>query len=364
MVRKCHSPEQQGTPAKLGWHSGFHEAIGARHGTRQSVASLTEGRVAGVSKVLRKISLRVIVYGEDSLIGFTPKIEDLGRNKVCCRFFFAVNSEMLAKRPRQPQKQQKGANMEWKTVRKFVEEATRPFLSHIVIDSKHITYCQDSLITEHGTDWMEEPRFKAAYEAGHATGHKFGEMRCEWRVKVLLWAATHAMHLDGDFVECGVNTGVFSRAVMEYTDFSNTNKKFYLLDTYDGIPLQDVSEDVREATREYNKTHHPECYELAKKNFSQFKNALLIRGRVPETLDQIQSDRIAYASIDMNVASTEIAAGEYLWPRLVSGAMIVLDDYNYAWWTGEQRREWNNFAERHGVQILPLPTGQGLLVKP
>jgi hypothetical protein len=65
----------------------------------------------------------------------------------------------------------------------------------------------------------------------------------------------------------------------------------------------------------------------------------------------------------MNVAAPEIAAGEYFWPKLVSGAAIVLDDYG---WSGheDQKKQWNQFAYRYSVPILLLPTGQGLILKP
>ena len=67
--------------------------------------------------------------------------------------------------------------------------------------------------------------------------------------------------------------------------------------------------------------------------------------------------------IDMNCAPPEVAALEYLWPRLVPGALVLLDDYGY------QRHElqkdaMDGLAARLGVSILSLPTGQGLLVRP
>jgi hypothetical protein len=43
--------------------------------------------------------------------------------------------------------------------------------------------------------------------------------------------------------------------------------------------------------------------------------------------------------------------------------MLLLDDHNYRGHEA-QLRAWNDFARRHGVDILPLPTGQGLIVKP
>ena len=57
-------------------------------------------------------------------------------------------------------------------------------------------------------------------------------------------------------------------------------------------------------------------------------------------------------------------AAEHFWPRLVSGAVIVLDDYGYSDDYLRQKRAFDAFAGKNGVQVLLLPTGQGLIFKP
>lgn len=82
-----------------------------------------------------------------------------------------------------------------------------------------------------------------------------------------------------------------------------------------------------------------------------------------ETLAQIDSEEIAFVHIDMNCAPPEIAAIEYLWPRLTTGAMVLLDDYAYIGYH-HQKNAMDKFANSKSVDIMSLPTGQGLLVKP
>lgn len=41
--------------------------------------------------------------------------------------------------------------------------------------------------------------------------------------------------LQGDFVECGVNTGAYAIAIINYINFDELDKKFYLLDTFEGL---------------------------------------------------------------------------------------------------------------------------------
>src|SRR5271167_426244 len=95
-------------------------------------------------------------------------------------------------------------------------------------------YAEDGLMARRLANFLRGDKFTAAYTAGKSTG-SWEAMELRWRVFVACWAAGHAKLLPGDFVECGVNRGGISRAVMEYTDFSNIDKRFYLLDTYCGI---------------------------------------------------------------------------------------------------------------------------------
>ena len=73
-------------------------------------------------------------------------------------------------------------------------------------------------------------------------------------------------------------------------------------------------------------------------------------------------DRVAYLSIDMNITLPEKAALAYFWPKLVCGAIVVFDDYNWLLYR-EQKLAHDAFAKSVGTQILPMPTGQGVLIR-
>ena len=60
--------------------------------------------------------------------------------------------------------------------------------------------------------------------------------------------------------------------------------------------------------------------------FRDFPNVVIVPGMVPETLSSVKAEKICDLSLDMNAAVPEIAAAEYFWPRMSSGAVIVLDD--------------------------------------
>jgi hypothetical protein len=206
---------------------------------------------------------------------------------------------------------------------------------------------------------MTVPQFQKAYEAGQATG-SWGGDPIHWRVRVACWAAQKGMGIPGDFVECGVNRGGISRAVMEYVDFRSSGRRFYLLDTFCGLRDEYISEEKK---RGVTAGGYEECYEDVCRTFASFENARIIRGPVPDTLPQVKADKVAYLSIDMNCVLPELAAAEHFWDRLSSGAVIVLDDYNHLAYA-VQKRGFDEFAAARGVEVLPLPTGQGLIIKP
>src|SRR5947209_7869769 len=100
-------------------------------------------------------------------------------------------------------------------------------------------YHADGLaVWDKDTTFLSDPAFVAAYRLGMNSGHKIGresgstdDIHIEWRVHVVCWAAWHATHLEGSFVECGVNTGIYSLAVCQFIDFNATGKNFFLFDT-------------------------------------------------------------------------------------------------------------------------------------
>jgi hypothetical protein len=241
-----------------------------------------------------------------------------------------------------------------------------------VVPTDPPTYAADGLAVWHiSADFLADPQFLRAYRRGMGSGHHIArppgsdaDIRIEWRVHTLLWAAAHAARLDGDFVECGVNTGIFSLAICDYLDFNATGKSFYLFDTFAGIPDEQISDEERRLGRaEESRVMFSPCFEVAARNFAPYPRARLIRGRVPDTLRVVDVRRVCYLSLDMNLAEPELAAIEHFWDRLVPGAPVVLDDYGWSHYR-PQKEAMDAFAGRNGVSILTLPTGQGLLLKP
>ncbi|CAJ1510886.1 class I SAM-dependent methyltransferase [[Mycobacterium] burgundiense] len=230
-------------------------------------------------------------------------------------------------------------------------------------------YANDGLICFNSHAFLDDPEFQRAYQRGARAVGDLDWYQWHWRVHVGLWAAKSASRLEGDFVECGVNFGFLSSAVMEHLDWDELGKTFFLLDTFAGIDPRFITDGERDAgavkksERSLQHGTYVSGVDSVRANFAQWRNHRIIVGAVPETLDQVDSDAVAFLHIDMNCAPPEVAALRHFWPRLTPGAFVLLDDYAYRGFD-EQRRAMDELAIELNVPICALPTGQGLLVKP
>ena len=227
------------------------------------------------------------------------------------------------------------------------------------------TYADDGLITDHIVDFMEEEKFKKSYENGKKTGAiKSHPGDIHFRAYIACWAALHSLNIEGDFVECGVGKGLLSRTIVEYVDFKKLEKKLYLIDTYQGIPVEQGIKDEIDSMKMLNTLHFNSSYlEEVKNTFSDYDNVILIPGRIPEVLSNHNFGKVCYLSIDMNNSIAETSALEFFWEKLTPGAIVLFDDYAYGEQFRAQKEAIDRFVENEGYSVLTLPTGQGMIIK-
>jgi hypothetical protein len=228
-------------------------------------------------------------------------------------------------------------------------------------------YAQDGLFAIHNDHFRSEREFRKAYARGVKASNGF-DPQFEWRVHVALWAAHTALGAEGDFVECGVNAGFMSSAIMQSLDWNSTRRKFFLIDTFAGPVLsqfspKEVAQDRRELVEKAIASGgYVTDLDRIRANFAEWQGAMVVQGAVPEVLATIEFGQVAFLHIDMNCALPEKAALEFFWDKLSPGAVVLLDDFAYAGYE-EQRQTMTAVAAARGHEILSVPTGQGLLIK-
>jgi hypothetical protein len=228
-------------------------------------------------------------------------------------------------------------------------------------------YLEDGLFTVHNDHFQRDPAFQEAYRRGLKASHGV-DAAFAWRVHIALWAAATSLHLPGDFVECGVNAGFISSAIMQYLRWNSLDRRFYLIDTFSGPILDQFSPEEVERGRLSlaQKALAAGAYvtDLARVrgNYSEWSNAVVVQGAIPQVLPTLDVGAVAFLHIDMNCAYPERAALEFFWNRLSNGAIVLLDDYAY-FGHDRQASAMDDAVRELGTRILSLPTGQGLIVK-
>lgn len=229
----------------------------------------------------------------------------------------------------------------------------------------------DRLISlDKASGFYDDPEFRAACEeirGSHEYDQYSGPDGIAWRLHTLVWAAKCALRVTGDFVECGVFKGDMSWVVARCVGFGELDRTFYLYDTFEGFSPKYSSPDdfplnpgfFEFAQKVYQSGDH---FEYVSKRFSGFPNVRVIKGTLPDTLDESSPGQIAYLHIDTNSPVVEVEILNRLFDRVAPGGVVVFDDYGWFEFF-KQRHAEDEFMSQRGYSILELPTGQGLVVK-
>jgi len=229
-------------------------------------------------------------------------------------------------------------------------------------NNQPILNADNMLLAMRSTNFMSDPDFNDAIQqqCRDADGELINNNIVKfWRIHVFTWCCTQALRLTGDFVECGVHMGLYSLTMMQALDFASKNREMYLYDTFEG--LSDEQSTNREMAQVEGVYDIPQWEEDVRESFAPWPNARVIRGRVPDVLAKTAPERVAFLHLDMNSSGAERAALDFFQPRLVPGALILMDDFG--------RTENIEIGLSHdetfaglGRRILELPTGQGLVI--
>ena len=174
-----------------------------------------------------------------------------------------------------------------------------------------------------------------------------------WRRYILACAAYHCVHLPGDFAEFGVYLGSGIKTVIDYLGGIEFPKTFWAYDTFDYNPVEGHAFSGQA----------PGLFEKVKERFKDYPQVKLIKGLLPESFSQGSPSSLAYMHIDLNNFKGEIAVLDALFDKVVSGGIIILDDYEWAGVYRPQKKAEDQWFDKRSYRIFPLPTGQGLVIK-
>jgi O-methyltransferase len=123
--------------------------------------------------------------------------------------------------------------------------------------------------------------------------------------------------LDGEMAEFGVFEGGSARVIAEAC-----NKPLHLFDTFEGMPEDDV----------YPEGHKKDDFAVTYEEVRAFLSGLNViyhPGFFPDTTRGLEHLRFSFVHIDADIEQSTRAGIEFFKPRMVSGGVIVFDDYGW-----------------------------------
>jgi O-methyltransferase len=175
----------------------------------------------------------------------------------------------------------------------------------------------------------------------------------------------HDNGIGGDIVECGVwRGGSMMVAAKTLVSLGDTSRLLWLYDTFEGMTApteHDVSLKGAKATDKFQKRKTGDdssdwCLapqeEVAKNVQSTGypgERMKFVKGKVEETLPGTMPDRIALLRLDTDWYESTLAEMTHLFPRLVPGGVLLIDDYGE--WQGA-RKAVDEYVSKNQVPLL------------
>jgi len=174
------------------------------------------------------------------------------------------------------------------------------------------------------------------------------------------------MNIPGEIVECGVFKGA---SICRFIKFRNTLQKPYArkvigFDIFGKFPLPDKNlNDVDMKAREHfvseagdQSISEAELYRFLKECDAE-KNVELVAGDVstsiPKYLEENPQLKIALLNIDVDLYKPTLDCLTYLFDRVVSGGVVILDDYGG--FPGATQAIDDFFSEKSDIDIVKIP---------
>lgn len=167
-------------------------------------------------------------------------------------------------------------------------------------------------------------------------------------------------NIEGDYVECGVwRGGSTMAAALRLIEKKQSHRKLFLYDTYEGMPAptehdfsvrtghaqekfdeKKISEDssdwcladLNDVTNNISSTNYPS------------ENINYVKGKVEDTIPSTIPDKIAILRLDTDWYASTKHEMEHLYPRLVKGGVLIIDDYGH--WEGCRKAVDEYFAKK------------------
>lgn len=172
----------------------------------------------------------------------------------------------------------------------------------------------------------------------------------------------------GEFIECGVLWGTSLNIFAGVLDrFDSSNRALLGFDSFEGLDAPGAI-DIDTRTNSIAPWFHaggvcggtPEQVQAL---LTHRKCKIeLIKGWIPTTFQDYEERRFAFAHVDVDLYQATKDCLAFIYPRMVSGGIILFDDYGYSECAGAKKAVDEFLTDKPEI-LISLPTAQAFLIK-
>jgi O-methyltransferase len=167
-------------------------------------------------------------------------------------------------------------------------------------------------------------------------------------------------NVSGAVAELGVYQGNFAKIINE----AFPDRRLYLFDTFEGFDDRDKGIELLNEFSEANQDFSETNVDLVMSKMKYPDKCVIKKGYVPETAAGVD-EVFAFASIDADLYKPIHDGLAYFYPKLSSGGMLFVHDYNNVWYKGAKEAV-KRFCHENKATYFPLSDicGTAVIVKP
>lgn len=178
--------------------------------------------------------------------------------------------------------------------------------------------------------------------------------------------------LNGAMVECGCWKGLSSLMMCEALrahDPQFRGQDYFIFDSFEGLSPrrpEDEIMDEKVTTRDLIHNldgHHFAAAEMDVRNALQdFPEIEYIAGWLPQSLENQPERQYRFVHVDVDLYEPTHGCIEYFYPRLVTGGVLLCDDYGSLNWPGAKQAI-DEFRAKNDVRFVSLSSASCVIMK-
>jgi len=220
--------------------------------------------------------------------------------------------------------------------------------------------------------YTDSPELRLYKEAIDRTGLSWSDnffKQCRHYTLQKLLNKVLQAELDGNIAECGCWKGTSAYQIASIMKRNGTSKILHIFDSFeDGLSdkmPQDNNVRVNQSIKEIKdeKEIFISIENEVKENLSGFDFIKYYPGWIPERFGEVDTFVFSFVHIDVDLYDPTKQSLEFFFERMVTGGIIVVDDYGYTQFPGAKIAVDEFVIRNPGILFLDSPIGGCFLVK-